>query len=93
MQFTGDNGGEIEKWQYRYVKQTGHPSRWFVVAKDGGANHRVIPGGCDAAVYDYLHMSWVGVSEGMWIIRGLKDEFYPCDEQTFASTYEKVEDR
>ncbi|MFW6225351.1 MAG: hypothetical protein ACOC3V_00165 [bacterium] len=27
---------------------------------------------------------------GSFIIKGVHDEFYPCDEKTFKSTYDKV---
>jgi len=29
---------------------------------------------------------------GDWIIKGIKDEFYPCKPDIFEQTYEKVED-
>jgi hypothetical protein len=31
-------------------------------------------------------------SPGDWIIKGVKDEFYPCKPDIFNLTYEKVED-
>lgn len=31
------------------------------------------------------------ISEGDWIIRGVKGEFYPCKPDIFAATYELVE--
>lgn len=30
------------------------------------------------------------VSDGDWIIKGIKGEFYPCKPDIFAATYEKV---
>ena len=30
-------------------------------------------------------------SKGDWIIKGVKDEFYPCKPDIFESTYEAVE--
>src|SRR5258708_3745395 len=33
-----------------------------------------------AHVFDKLHSTWVGVKDGQWIIRGVKGEFYPCDD-------------
>jgi hypothetical protein len=27
-----------------------------------------------------------------WVIKGIKDEFYPCKPDIFEATYEKVED-
>jgi hypothetical protein len=32
------------------------------------------------------------VSDGDWIIKGVKGEFYPCKPDIFAATYEAVED-
>lgn len=40
-----------------------------------------------AQVYDYLHDTWVGVKPGQWIIRGMKNEFYPCDNEVFRAKY------
>jgi hypothetical protein len=40
-----------------------------------------------AEVYDKLHVTWIGVKTGDWIIRGIEGEFYPCDEKVFAATY------
>ena len=31
------------------------------------------------------------VSEGDWIIKGVRGEFYPCKPDIFEQTYEKVE--
>lgn len=41
-----------------------------------------------ATVFDQLHSTWVGVKKGDWIIRGIQGEFYPCDADVFAQTYE-----
>lgn len=41
-----------------------------------------------AEVYDYIHSSWVGVRKGDFIIKGSKEEFYPCDPEVFHSKYE-----
>ena len=30
------------------------------------------------------------VAENAWIIRGIEGELYPCDDQIFRATYEKV---
>jgi hypothetical protein len=32
------------------------------------------------------------ITEGDWIIKGIKDEFYPCKPDIFEATYEKVEE-
>ena len=33
----------------------------------------------------------LAISEGDWIIKGVKGEFYPCKPDIFAATYEPVE--
>lgn len=45
----------------------------------------------DAVVYDRFH-GWVPLFVGDWIIRGLKGEFYPCQPEVFAASYEAAED-
>jgi len=45
-----------------------------------------------AEVYDKLHSTWVGVKDGQWIICGVQGEYYPCDPDVFAATYEAVSD-
>ena len=32
------------------------------------------------------------VSDGDWIVRGIKGEYYPCKPNIFSATYEAVED-
>lgn len=34
----------------------------------------------------------MAVSSGDWVIKGVADEFYPCDPEVFAATYEEVGD-
>lgn len=41
-------------------------------------------------VYDVLHDTWINVYPGQWIIRGLKGEYYPCDNETLHAKYEAV---
>lgn len=83
MQFTGDNLAEI---------------RAFVGTLDGYSHgFHLYPGGANvdgnvAEVWDKLHSSWVGVKKGQWIIRGLKGEFYPCDDEVFRDSYSEVEE-
>jgi len=47
---------------------------------------------CIAAVFDYLHSTWVGVKQGQWIIKGMKGEFYPCDHEVFVAKYEVIDE-
>jgi hypothetical protein len=34
---------------------------------------------------------YIVASQGDWIIKGIKGEFYPCKPDIFAATYEPVE--
>lgn len=43
-------------------------------------------------VYDYLQDTWVKVNYGDYIIKGMKNEYYPCDPQVFETKYEPVSD-
>lgn len=43
--------------------------------------------GYSACVYDISHSAWLGVHTGAWIIKGLQEEFYPCDEEDFQTIY------
>lgn len=46
--------------------------------------------GYTAVVYDDLHGTWVNLRTGQWVIKGVQGEFYPCDAEVFAATYEPV---
>lgn len=50
------------------------------------ARHREDP--YTAAVYDTKHDAWIPL-----VMRGIDGEFYPCNEDVFARTYEFVEER
>ena len=43
-------------------------------------------------VWDYQHKTWIKYDLGDWIIRGIKGELYPCKDDIFKATYEKVEE-
>lgn len=46
--------------------------------------------GYTAIVYDDSHAAWLGVRTWDWIVKGLKDEFYPCAPDDFDVIYEPV---
>jgi hypothetical protein len=78
VQWTGENVDEIfnlTTWRY-----------FDVLASEDRANSD--DPDATAAVFDKLHSTWVLVKDGQWIIRGVKGEFYPCDPEVFAETYE-----
>lgn len=41
-------------------------------------------------VYDRLHDTWVEFEHGDYIIKGLQGEFYPCRNDIFEQSYERV---
>lgn len=41
-----------------------------------------------AEAWDKLHSTWFGVKADQWTIRGVQGEFYPCDAEVFAATYD-----
>jgi hypothetical protein len=43
-----------------------------------------------AEVFDKLHNTWIAVLTGQWIVRGVKGEYYPCDDETFHWKYEEI---
>lgn len=75
------------------VQWTGDVNPVRVLA--GGLFHPLcIPrGDITAEVKDVLHNTWLGVKDGEWIIKGVKGELYPCDDEVFAATYDPVEEQ
>lgn len=73
--FDGENFAEVEDFAGDYFRP--------VDPEDRGDDPDII-----AEVWDYLHGTWVGVKARMWIIRGVKNELYPCEGGVFAATYE-----
>lgn len=83
VQWTGDNFDEVHA---------------FVCAGTNWQDHDADESGCCwsfdtegvAQVYDFLHEKDIPVKVGQWVIRGVKDEFYPCDDEVLAETYDRV---
>lgn len=42
-------------------------------------------------VLDKLHSTWVGVKTGHWVVRGIKGEFYPLDDEVRLDTYDPAD--
>lgn len=77
IQWTGDNAEELAEFTGGQFHAAG--------------NGRIIDDPrFNARVFDELHDTWVGVKTGQWVIKGVKGEFYPIDEQVLAETYEQV---
>lgn len=43
-----------------------------------------------AKVWNSKEHQWLNVPVGHWVIRGIEDEFYPCDPRVFQNSYEWV---
>lgn len=79
----------IEAYQYptnENDETVSHP-KWFLDC--------IIAGKIRASAFDYLEIETLeGVMKanpGDWIIKGVKQEIYPCKPDIFEATYEKVE--
>lgn len=96
LRWTGTNARQIHDWMRGRGEPSSHTIALFVTRRSVTAalwEHVADLDWSDdvtAAVYDYLHETYVGVKNGQWIICGVKGEFYPCDADTFESTYERV---
>jgi hypothetical protein len=77
VQWTGDNEPELHGFTRQHFE---------AVDPEDRTDDPEITG----AVRDVLHSTWVGVKTGQWIIRGVKGEFYPCDPEVLAESYEVI---
>ena len=41
-------------------------------------------------IFNSTENCFVRCPKGHWIVKGVMSEFYPCDHEVFASTYEPV---
>ena len=77
----------IEAVQFdSHMRPTDWPQGWPLPQMDEGGAFRLDPlrGGLEVKTLE----GWLHASEGDWIIRGVKGEFYPCKPDIFAATYE-----
>lgn len=88
VQFTGDNFAEVHK--FTEGPEGRSQFAWTVLGK--GEDVRLADDTDDfqVQVYDTLHDTWVNVRIGMYIIKGTKGEFYPCDPEVFEAKYEII---
>lgn len=97
IQYVGKNAADVRAWvnaspmvesfeTWFITKSQSNPTEmqaWNYV-KNGQKWHQDVV----AAIYDYLHETWVGVKIGMYIVKGMKGEFYPVEEEVFNAKYE-----
>ena len=79
----------IEAVQWRGGFQGYHEIKEFV-------GEELCPYILDPSKPDVIHIETLeglmAAQKGDWIIKGIKNEFYPCREDIFYATYEKVEE-
>lgn len=105
IQWTGRNAREVKRWindqcaRHRlrtlnefvalFITRRDHNvsnTLWLNIADDDWSDD------ITAAVYDYLHETYVGVKDGQWIICGIEGEFSPHDADLFKIAYDPVEE-
>ena len=77
VQYDGTNAQDLFKWTNGFVQP--------IDPEDRGDDPD-----CDLSVFDTLHNTWVLVYRDQWIIKGIKGEFYPCEDEVFKETYEQI---
>lgn len=80
-QFDGQNYTELETWTEGSFRPVLDNFQYVELASG------IITG----EVFDKLHNTWIGVVPGQWIVRGVKGEYYPCDNETFFWKYEEID--
>lgn len=85
IQFTGKNFPTVNRFVGKTFQDEDGDWHWGFTPYAEIHNPDVV-----AVVWDKLHETWVGVKAGQFIIKGLKGEFYPCDEEVFHETYDPV---
>ena len=80
LQWTGDNASDVKE---------------FTGRRRNGEDRFLLPEEI-TGVWDHPHVwadleqTWVACPAGHYVIRGVHGEFYPCDPDVFAATYEVV---
>ena len=85
---------EVEVEAIRWTGDNAEQIKAFVGQRDNGECRFLLPGEITGAwehphVYEDNHRQWIAVLPGYWVVRGTRGEFYPCDPDAFAETYEE----
>lgn len=89
IQFTGNNWSEVNDF-CGYRAASYDPDQDIPNFARAGTYSMWEDRNIIAEVFDYLHQTWVGVRANDYIIKGSREEFYPCDPIVFESKYEPV---
>lgn len=76
VQWDGDNFIELSRWAHANL----HPAADLIIT--GNSDCLMV-----RTIEGILHASL-----GDWIIRGVKNEYYPCKPDIFEATYEPVDE-
>lgn len=94
IRWTGKNTSAVNKWIAEQIHGEQANVAIFVVKKSvskgiwANVSDENWSEDIAAAIYDFLHETYVGVKEGQWIICGTEGEFYPHDHEPFKRNYE-----
>lgn len=80
VQFTGENESEI----LAFIG--GGDDDFYLISESDREERDIIAG-----VFDHLQQTDVGVKKNDYIIKGMKNEFYPCNPEVFEAKYELTE--
>jgi len=84
LQWTGKNHREM----YDFLTQNAFDKEYMKVSGENFyIDHSKVEGGLIIKTLEREHIATIGD----YIIRGVKGEYYPCKEDIFNQTYEKVE--
>lgn len=79
MQWTGDNLDALKEW--------GAPVTYLPASNRPNLGHALIIG----TLEDGPNSEAIHIADYLdWIIKGVKEEFYPCKPDIFEMTYEKI---
>jgi hypothetical protein len=77
VRWTSDNAAELQAFAGQHFDTIDPPDR----GDDPDA---------DARIFDVTHSTWLPLHRGEWLIKGVRGEFYPCADDVFQATYERV---
>ena len=77
---------EVSAWQYRDSDDCREALRNLGVLLNQHPHEASI------GIWNITEECWVRCPPGHWVIRGVAGEFYPCEPEVFAATYESVEE-
>src|SRR5215210_2699164 len=90
IEFTGDNWPEVVRFAGAFVKN--EPDFGNISVLSDKEPVKAFLADQKFLVYDYIHQTWITFFAGNFIVRGMKNEFYPCDAEVFNAKYEVIDE-